>query len=79
MMKKALVTLCYNRLSKHKRQIHARSLLGGGNQQGFYKGYLLSTGERYETAKIKKAGMATVPRRSYDFLSNQLNPLTFPI
>jgi hypothetical protein len=26
-------------------------LLGGGNQQGFYKGYLLSTGERYETAK----------------------------
>ena len=25
--------------------------LGGGNQQGFYKGYLLSTGERYETAK----------------------------
>jgi hypothetical protein len=42
----------YNRLSnKDKRQIHARSLLGGGNQQGFYKGYLLSTGERYETAK----------------------------
>ncbi len=25
--------------------------LGGGSQQGFYKGYLLSTGERYEDAK----------------------------
>ena len=25
--------------------------LGGGNQQGFYHGYYLSTGERYETAK----------------------------
>jgi hypothetical protein len=23
----------------------------GGNQQGFYHGYYLSTGERYETAK----------------------------
>ena len=25
--------------------------LGGGNQQGFYHGYYLSTGERYETAQ----------------------------
>jgi hypothetical protein len=32
--------------------------------KGFYKGYLLSTGERYETAKNwNKSGMATVPRR----------------
>jgi hypothetical protein len=34
-----------------------------GGQQGFYKGYLLSTGERYETANWNKSGMATVPGR----------------
>jgi hypothetical protein len=45
-------------------EIHIRAFFGGGNQQGFYKGYLLSTGERYETAKNwNKSGMATVPGR----------------
>lgn len=27
------------------------AFLGGGSQQGFYKGYLISTGERYENVK----------------------------
>ncbi len=27
------------------------AFLGGGSQQGFYKGYLLSTGERYEKVR----------------------------
>ena len=33
------------------------AFLGGGSQQGFYNGYLLSTGERYEHArKYNKSG-----------------------
>ena len=33
------------------------AFLGGGSQQGYYKGYLLSTGERYENAKnFNKSG-----------------------
>lgn len=47
--------------------------LGGGWHQGFYKGYNISTGERYETAiKYNKSG-EWIPYRGGVMVSYQLN------
>lgn len=38
-------------------RLNLELFLGGGNQQGYYKGYSLTTGERYESAeKFNKSG-----------------------
>ncbi len=47
--------------------------LGGGNQQGFYKGYLISTGERYETAKNWNKSGEWLPYRGGVMVSYRLN------
>jgi len=48
-------------------------LLGGGNQQGFYKGYYLSTGERYETAKHYNKSGEWLPYRGGVMVTYRLN------
>jgi hypothetical protein len=47
--------------------------LGGGNQQAFYKGYLLSTGERYETAENYNKSGEWLPYRGGVMVSYKLN------
>ncbi len=47
--------------------------VGGGNQQGFYKGYDATTGERYETAdKLNKSG-EWIPYRGGFMICYMLN------
>jgi hypothetical protein len=55
------VTLGYqfNISSKFNLEIFA----GGGNQQGYYKGYYISTGERYDLAKKYNKSGEIIPYR----------------
>jgi hypothetical protein len=47
--------------------------IGGGNQQGFYKGYYISTGERYETAKNYNKSGEWLPYRGGVMVSYRIN------
>lgn len=47
--------------------------LGGGNQQGFYKGYILSTGERYDGAENYNKSGEWLPYRGGVMVSYKLN------
>jgi hypothetical protein len=47
--------------------------LGGGNQQGFYKGYYVGTTERYETAKHYNKSGEWLPYRGGVMISYKLN------
>lgn len=47
--------------------------LGGGNQQGFYKGYYISTGERYDKAKDYNKSGEWLPYRGGVMISYRLN------
>ena len=47
--------------------------LGGGWHQGFYKGYLLSTGERYEHAENYNKSGEWLPYRGGVMVSYKLN------
>ena len=46
---------------------------GGGNQQGFYKGYLLSSGERYDGAEHYNKSGEWLPYRGGVMVSYKLN------
>lgn len=47
--------------------------LGAGNSYGFYKGYLLSTGERYDEAKNYNKSGEIIPYRGGVMISYKLN------
>jgi hypothetical protein len=47
--------------------------LGGGNHQGFYKGYYLGTGERYESVKHWNKSGEWLPYRGGVMISYRLN------
>ena len=47
--------------------------LGGGNHQGFYHGYSISTGERYETAKNWNKSGEWIPYRGGVMVSYRIN------
>lgn len=47
--------------------------LGGGSQQGYYKGYLLSTGERYENARTFNKSGEWLPYRGGVMIVYKLN------
>jgi opacity protein-like surface antigen len=47
--------------------------LGGGSHQGFYKGYLLSTGERYDGAKDYNKSGEWIPYRGGIMVSYRIN------
>lgn len=47
--------------------------LGGGNQQGFYHGYHISTGERYETAQHWNKSGEWLPYRGGVMVSYRIN------
>lgn len=47
--------------------------LGGGNQQGFYKGYYISTGERYEKAVHYNKSGEWLPYRGGVMVSYRIN------
>lgn len=47
--------------------------LGGGNHQGLYKGYKLSTGERYDSAKDYNKSGEWLPYRGGFMVSYRLN------
>lgn len=47
--------------------------LGGGSHQGFYKGYLLSTGERYDSATNYNKSGEWIPYRGGVMVSYRIN------
>ena len=47
--------------------------LGGGNHQGFYKGYYVSSGERYDTAQDYNKSGEWLPYRGGVMVSYRLN------
>jgi len=47
--------------------------LGGGSHQAFYKGYYLSTGERYDKAKNYNKSGEWLPYRGGIMISYRLN------
>ncbi len=47
--------------------------LGGGNHQGFYKGYFISSGERYDSAKNYNKSGEWLPYRGGIMVSYQIN------
>jgi hypothetical protein len=72
---KNLLRLSNNWLSKKLKKVLIE-LLGGRKQQGFYKGYLVLANVM-KLLKIGIKGEWLPYGRSYDFLSNQLNPAYF--
>jgi hypothetical protein len=47
--------------------------LGGGSHQGFYKGYYLSTGERYDSAEGYNKSGEWIPYRGGVMVSYRIN------
>lgn len=61
----------------YQKKLNKRFLLdffiGGGSHQGFYKGYLIETGERYEPAKDYNKSGEWLPYRGGIMVSYKLN------
>lgn len=60
-------------LFEWNKNFNIELFLGGGSQQAFYKGYLLSTGERYESAKNFNKSGEFIPYRGGVMLVYKLN------
>ncbi len=58
--------------AKINDKLHLDCFLGGGSHQGFYKGYIMGTKERYESAKNYNKSGEWLPYRGGVMLSYQL-------
>lgn len=58
--------------AKINDKLHLDCFLGGGSHQGFYKGYIIGTKERYESAKNYNKSGEWLPYRGGVMLSYQL-------
>jgi hypothetical protein len=64
------VTIGYK--AKINDKLHLDCFLGGGSHQGFYKGYIIGTNQRYESAKNYNKSGEWLPYRGGVMLSYQL-------